>query len=69
MGISKNLSNPDLLNDLDKAKYLLTVLDIQKKTGQAMNDTELARLIEAHQDENDDWKSIKNKLSDILQQD
>ena len=34
-----------------------------------MNDTELARLIEAHQDENDDWKSIKNKLSDILQQD
>lgn len=67
--LSRYRIDKSLLNDLDKAKYLLTVLDIQKKTGQMMNDTELKLLIETHQYENVDWQKIKNKLSDILQQD
>ncbi|SEH99672.1 hypothetical protein SAMN02927937_02627 [Paenimyroides aquimaris] len=60
-GIDKSL-----LNDLDKAKYLLTVLDIQNKTRQDMNDTELKNLIETHKDSNNDWKKIKEKYFTIL---
>src|SRR5690606_8457860 len=65
-----NLSRYDidktLLNDLDKAKYLLTLLDIQNKTGQDMNDIELKNLIETYKDSNNDWEKIKEKYFTIL---
>nr|WKN38237.1 hypothetical protein K4G66_05925 [Tunicatimonas sp. TK19036] len=67
--LSRYVIDKTSLNDLDHAKYLLTVLDIQKKAGQLMDDVELKTLLEIHQDENENWKRIKNKYSGIMQQD
>jgi hypothetical protein len=63
-GIDKNA-----LNDLDKAKFLLVTLEIQRALGQSMDDEELKHLLESHQNENEDWERIKNKHSNIMQQD
>jgi hypothetical protein len=58
----------DLLVDLDKAKYLLVLLEIQRALGRPPDDAELKALLEIHQGKNDDWTRIKNKYSDILEQ-
>lgn len=62
-GIDKNS-----LTDVDKAKFLLVTLDIQRALGQAIDDGELKELLAIHQDKNDDWERIKKKYANIMQQ-
>lgn len=70
VNLSRYGINTNLLNDLDKAKYLLTVLDIQHKIGKRMDGTELGRLIAAHKNSNnDDWTKIKKKYLSIQKHD
>lgn|SRR5690554_98217 len=59
----------DLLNDLDKAKYFLVVLDIQNKTGQQLEDNALKTLLKIHKEKNEDWEKIQKKYFDIMQKD
>jgi hypothetical protein len=68
---AKNLSrygiDKALLNDLDKAKYFLVVLDIQNKTGQHLNDNDIKALLETHKEKNEDWEKIQKKYFNIMQ--
>lgn len=57
------------LNELDKAKYFLVLLDIQEKTGQALDDRDIKALLEIHKDENEDWKKVQEKYLSIIQKD
>jgi hypothetical protein len=55
----------DQLSDLDKAKFLLLTMDIQKQSGQESNDDELKNLIRASDDRGDDWASVKARYFEI----
>lgn len=48
----------DLLDDLDKAKFLLVALEIQRQLGQPVDDRELKVLFEVHKDSGDDWEKV-----------
>ncbi|HMI03132.1 MAG TPA: VOC family protein [Pedobacter sp.] len=65
-----NLSRYDidiaLLSDLDKAKYLLVVLDIQQKVGQPPNDTGLSALLKTHEGDDAKWQMIRKKYLSLL---
>jgi hypothetical protein len=54
----------NLLDDLDKAKYLLVMLEIQ----QPVDDTELKALLEIHKGQNAEWTRIEDKYRSILGQ-
>lgn len=56
------------LNDLDKAKLLLTALEIQRQSGQEVDDNELKRLLEVYQDGGSDWGKVKQRHSAIIQE-
>ena len=65
-----NLSRYDikieLLSDLDKAKYLLVLLDIHQKIGKAFEDRQLKNLLEIHEADQGQWQIIRMKHSSIL---
>jgi catechol 2,3-dioxygenase-like lactoylglutathione lyase family enzyme len=65
-----NLSRYDidiaLLSDLDKAKYLLVVLDIQQKMGQPLNDMGLNALLKKHKSDDVKWQMIRKKYLSLL---
>lgn len=58
----------DQLNDLDKVKFLLIVLEIQQQLGIPVNDGELKSSIEAHKDHGDHWEAIRKKYSILIQE-
>jgi hypothetical protein len=55
----------DQLSGLDKAKFLLLRMDIEKQAGQKTNDDELKKLILASDDRGDDWASVKARYFEI----
>jgi hypothetical protein len=58
----------DRLNDLDKAKYLLVLLEIQRSLEQPLDDAELRALLEAHKDAGDDWRRVEGRYHAILKE-
>jgi hypothetical protein len=64
--LSKYDIEKNQLHDLDKAKFLLVVIDIQKTCGQTVDDAELKVLLDTYQEKNTDWARIKEKYSAIL---
>lgn len=66
--LPKLVTVKDLFNDLDKAKLLLMVLEIQQQLGQPIDDTELKLLFEVYKDGGDDWEKVKKRYSAILQE-
>lgn len=56
----------DELNDLDKGKYLLVILEIQRSLKQPLDDTELKELLRVNKDSNDDWRKIEARYRAIL---
>ena len=64
--LSKYRIDKNLLNDLDQAKYLLIILEIQRALGQPIDDVELKNLIDVHPSGNDgDWVKIRRKYLEI----
>jgi hypothetical protein len=59
----------DELNDLDKAKYLLVILEIQRSLAQPFDDLELKELLKVYQDTNDDWRKIEDRYRSIMKGD
>jgi hypothetical protein len=57
-----------VLDDLDKAKLLLTALEIQRQLRQEVDDSELRRLLEVYQDGGSDWAKVKQRYLAILQE-
>lgn len=66
--LPKLLATKDSLSDLDKAKLLLAALEIQRQSGQAVDDTELTTLFEAHPHSDDDWVKVRQRHLAILQE-
>ncbi|MBT1688652.1 VOC family protein [Dawidia soli] len=56
------------LRGLDKAKYLLVVMETQKYSGQTMEDGALRRLFEEQGEDTADWKKIRKKYQELLAQ-
>lgn len=56
----------DELDDLDKAKYLLVILEIQRSLEQPLDDTELKELLMVNKDVNDDWRKIEDRYRAIV---
>ena len=57
----------DQLSDLDKAKYLLVILEIQRALGETLDDGELKDLLEINKDVHEDWKRVEDRYRTILQ--
>ncbi|MEN7547250.1 hypothetical protein AAG747_04980 [Rapidithrix thailandica] len=60
------LESKDLLSDLDKAKFLLVMLDIQKQLELPVDDTELQTVIENQKEGGRDWEKVRKKYEEIL---
>jgi hypothetical protein len=56
------------LEGLDKAKYLLLLLDIQKHLGRSLTAEPLAALIAQPGNDDESWQRIKKKYREILDQ-
>jgi hypothetical protein len=63
--LPKLLSIKEQLDDLDKAKLLLTAIEIQVGLGIQFDETELKQLIIANKTV-DDWESVENKFNEII---
>lgn len=57
----------DSLGELDRAKYLLVMLDIQMALKQPLEEEALQKLLAAHTGSGSDWAKIKAKYLEILQ--
>lgn len=57
------------LGDLDKAKYLLVILEIQRSLAQPLDDTELKELLKVNKDLNDDWRRVEERYHSIIKGD
>ena len=58
----------EVLNDLDKAKLLLVILEIQRQQGQPLDDSELKSLLKVQSNKGDEgWNRVKAKYRAILQ--
>jgi hypothetical protein len=57
------------LQGLDKAKFLLVELEIQRNVGKPIDDKELKSLLDAHTDHGGNWRKVKNRYSAILKED
>ncbi len=55
----------DLLGDLDRAKYLLVLFEIQMATGQPPETAALQSLLAAHKGSNGDWEKIEARYLEI----
>jgi hypothetical protein len=56
------------LSGLDKAKFLLLNLDIQKQCGELVQHAELKQLLRTSGDHSDDWASIKARYFEIFRE-
>lgn len=56
------------LQGLDKAKFLLIQVDIQKHLGKKIEDKELNILIEEQEEHTEDWQKIRKKHFEILKE-
>lgn len=65
--LPKYKSMSENLTGLDKAKYLLLLLDIQKHLGRKPEDAGLVQLIRQHGENTPDWEKIREKHLEILQ--
>ncbi|WP_257670952.1 hypothetical protein [Parapedobacter tibetensis] len=64
--LSRYEINMELLNDLDKAKYLLVLFDIHQKIGKAYDDKHLKNLLKTYETDQGQWQMIRKKYSSIL---
>jgi hypothetical protein len=58
-----------VLNDLDKAKYLLLTLEIQRQLNRPVDDGMLKSLMKAHKDDGSDWRKVESRYALIIQED
>lgn len=60
--------NIDLLSDLDQAKYLLVVLDIQQKVGSPLDNRQISALLKTHEADKGKWQLIRKKYLSIMEE-
>jgi hypothetical protein len=58
----------DQLTNLDKAKYLLVLLEIQRALDQPLDDLEIAALLKDNKDGGDDWSRIEKTYRSIVKE-
>jgi hypothetical protein len=56
------------LQGLDKAKFLLVELEIQRKLGRPVDDNELKMLLDVPRENSEDWNKVQKRHFAIMQE-
>lgn len=59
----------EVLQGLDKVKFLLVELEIQRNLGKPVDDKELKALLDVHTETDEDWEKVRKRYFAILKDD
>lgn len=67
--LSKYAAMLGIPDQLDKAKFLLLTIDLQRQLGKPIIDSELKELVQMNSDNDEDWKKIERRYHALLSED